>query len=248
MDIKIDWASMKSFISSRSANYHEISYGLDYFIEAYDGPIKRICKLVDGSSNHTDYVDNYQSGAGNKERKRDFDGDDFVRIKNSSDGYTFQARFMQFETSKLGSIINKKHDGSNWADATIKFYDNADVELTTQASIDTSCVKTVLDWEPTYDYDLIGGSIQLLSVPLTDVFMWCIGVPDLTEAQGGSKVMINNMNMIYLDLKETFKIDGRTSKHMVYNATYHTNKMRKVITHDAGTKCKMELCWEHYKI
>lgn len=175
---------------------------------------------------------------------KDFDGDQYVRIKNSSEGYTFQARSIEFETSMLGSIHNEKYDGTDWGDATIKFYDVSDVELTIQGDIDTDCVKTVVDWEPLYDFDLIGGSIHTL-VPCSSEFrLYCVAVPDIPEGSGGSKVMINGINMNFQDMIE---VDGRTSKHMVYDATNHTNKMRKIIKHDAGKKCRCELIWEHFK-
>jgi len=176
---------------------------------------------------------------------KDFDGDQYVRIKNSSEGYTYQARSIEFETSVLASTHNEDPFGSDWGDATIKFYDVSDVELTTQGTCDTDCVKTVFDWEPLYDYDLIGGEVSVLLAPTVDMRMYCVGVPDVPANLGGSKIMINGINLRFVP--HTIKIDGRTSKHMTYDATYHTNKMRKIIKHPAGTKCKIEVIWEHYR-
>ena len=83
--------------------------------------------------------------------------------------------------------------------------------------------------------------------PTTNVRLWCIGVPDLTEVQGGTKVMINGLNMKFVADHQQIVIDGRTSKHMTYDATYHTNKIRMVVKHDAGSKFEFELIWEHFK-
>ena len=196
---------------------------------------------ISGTAAQIDYLKNVDT------TPKDNDGARLSRPKMAPTGWTYQARGFEFETSKLNSIFNEKYDGTDYGGVTIKFYDNADVELTTQASIDTDCVKTEVDFEPTYDYELIGGFVAMDTGTTSDIRMWCIGVPDLTEAQGGSKVMINGINMKFANDHDRVRLDGRTGKRMNYDATYHTNKLRKIFTHPAGAKCKFLVCFEHYK-
>lgn len=180
------------------------------------------------------------------ENPRDADNAKMFRLKQAKKGATYQARFIHIETSVLSSLVNLDADGNDIGDGTLKFYkdDNGSmVEITTQAELDTDCICTVLDWEPSYDYELIGGQAFSLSKPTDDYRMYCIGVPDVPANLGGSKAMINNANFRFHD---HYKIDGRTSKVMVYDATYHTNKMRKVIHHPAGGKLKFQILFEHY--
>ncbi len=102
-----------------------------------------------------------------------------------------------------------------------------------------------MDWEPTYNFELIGGSAGILNIPTNDVRVWCVGVPDLTPAQGGTKVMVSGINFRF---KDFITLDGRVVKRMTYSPTYHSNKMRKIVTHEAGEKHRIEIVWEHYKV
>ena len=178
---------------------------------------------------------------------RDPDGDQFVRIKVNTTGFTYQARSIEFSTSTLNSVTNQNHDGTDWGDATLTLYDASDNVITDQTTADTSCVKTVLDWEPTYNYDLIGGKLAAKALITQDARIWCVGVPDIPANQGGSKVMISGLNLAFLTEKQQIELDGRTAKLMTYDATYHTNKMRKIIKHTAGAKYDIEVIWEHFK-
>ena len=177
---------------------------------------------------------------------RDSDNAKMFRIKQAKKGATYEARFIQFETSVLNSLVNLQADGSDWGDCTLKFYKDDSgtmVEITTQGELDTDCICTVLDFEPPYDYELIGGQAFSKGTPSEDYLMHCVGVPDVPAVMGGSKPMISNANFKYWN---RYKIDGRTSKSMIYDATYHTNKMRKIIHHPAGGKLEFQILFEHY--
>lgn len=179
-------------------------------------------------------------------QKTIIDGDSayFSRIKVATAGWTFQARGIQFTTSLLGSIINDDFDGNDLNDCIIKFYDNADVELTTQSSIDTDCVKTVKDWTAPFDIELVGGFISCENAITTDTLIWCVGAPVLAD-----KVMINGVNLKMVDGGDRLVIDGRASKRMDYveiNGLY-TNTMRMIVRHPAGQQTPLMIVWEHYK-
>ena len=175
--------------------------------------------------------------------ERDADGAILQRVKQASQGFTYQARAMEIETSVLSSLVNIHEDGSSWGDGTLKFYDSSDVELTTQANIDLYCVKTVLQWNPTYSYDLIGGFLEQISTPLVDIRLWAIGAPGIAD-----KVMINGVNLRYLTSGDRLLIDGRTSKYMQYiGAAPNANAMQMVFKHPTAYKMKIMVVWEHFK-
>lgn len=180
--------------------------------------------------------------------ERDEDGTPIFRAKFAKKGDTYQMRSVEFETSLLGSIFNKSYDNTtDIGDASIKFYDNVGTELTTQPDCDANCVKTVLDFEPAYDYEVIGGSVKALTIPSTPFRIWVVAVPDLSYELGGSRVMVNGINMQYLSSTDGIVVDGRTSKRLTYNNVYHTNKMRLIFFHAAGLKHKIEFVFEHYR-
>lgn len=244
--MRLAWSDFKAFIDARAIPVHEKPLDdNNLLLEAYDGPVARSCKLRSDTADYTEYVADYQ--ANSNPTLTDGDGYMLQRPKMAPKGWTFQARAIEFETAKLGSIYNKKHDGSNWNDATLKFYDDEDNELTTQGDILASGVKTVLDWEPLYDYEVVGGFLSRITTISQDVRCHIIAIPDLTEGQGGSKLMVSGINLQYIDDGDRLTVDGRTSKRLNYNATYHTNKLRIQLDHPAGSQNKLMVVFEHYK-
>lgn len=175
----------------------------------------------------------------------DQDSAQVVRLKFSPTGWTFQNDALEFETCVLNSIYHKDHLGADKGFATIKLFKSDGTEITDQLTADTQCVETRVDWEPDYDYEIIGGSLSLSSQPITDYRVWVIGVPDLTEAQGGSKQFISGINMKFKSSSE-LEINGRSAKRLIYNPTYHTNKMRLKILSGAGSKIKGMLGFQYF--
>ena len=180
---------------------------------------------------------------------RDIDGSSVVRLKVSNKGETMHVRYLEFETSVLGSLYNRDKTDADYGDANLKFYDASDVELTTQAAIDASCVKTVLRWEPTFDFEVIGGSVRALVAPANDVRLWCTGVPDIPAGSGGSKELISGCNFKFMNDKEKELLDGRTPKYMAYNGGAPAlNIIQKTVLHPVAEKCKFLVEYEVYKV
>jgi hypothetical protein len=124
------------------------------------------------------------------------------------------------------------------------------VEITTAgeggANLATA-TKTILDFEPPHDYEIIGGSLRTVTSIDTDMRLWIVAVPDISAAYGGSKEMASNINLRYLTPGNVYDVDGRVSKYLSYNATYHTNKLRFIFTYPAGTTEELSITLEHYK-
>jgi hypothetical protein len=131
--------------------------------------------------------------------------------------------------------------------ATIKFYDDQGTELTTQVDIDANCVKTVLDWEPPWDYEIIGGQFRQQALPPGNIYLGVIAVPDVPAAGGGSIEFVNGVNLKSVGLEDSVRSDGRTSKKLAYDATYHTNKLRFILRHDAGVQHTMDIMMEIFR-
>lgn len=90
-----------------------------------------------------------------------------------------------------------------------------------------AAVKTVLDFEPVWDFDIYGGTVQLVGT--TPVKIYSIGVPDIPVEMGGNRVFCQNITLDSNFPSLEIKADG--SKFMSYNAEYHTNKIRLSIFH-----------------
>jgi len=150
---------------------------------------------------------------------------------------------MEHKTSTSGGMYSKDQDGSNWGFCVLKHYDASDVELTTQASIDTDCVKSVMDWTPTFDYEIIGGTFRLKIVPTSDFRLWVLALPGVAD-----KLFVSGVNFKFLDAKEEFRADGRSSKFLKYNdPVAGTNTIRLIFRHDTGVKQEYMVVFEIYK-
>lgn len=181
-----------------------------------------------------------------------------VRIKMAPKGWTYDIRGLEFSTSTLNSIKNSDQNEVAYGDAILKFYEritNADgttslAQITganlTQTYLDTNCVKTVIDLEPSYSYEIIGGYAKISAAPANDVRLYVVAVPDL-PAPNGSKMMVRNVNFRFIGPTSRIEADGRTSKRLDPDPTYHTNKLSFQLLHGAGEKHNIMIALEHYK-
>jgi hypothetical protein len=179
---------------------------------------------------------------------KDSDSAALSRVKASSMGWTYEHQSFEFTTSQLGSMNHKRYDLTEFGFCIVKFYkDESGTECIDQTDADANCIKTVVDWEPTHDYELIGGSANWESILSSDVYLWIVGVPDIPYAYGGTKEMIVNCCLKRYE-NRVVSIDGRATKRLNYNSIYHTNKMRFILRHPAGFKFNPQINMEFYKL
>lgn len=238
---RIIWSEFKGFVDDRNIPIHEIEADSSSIrLEAFDGPIGRECKLSIPSSDYTDYTTNYQATANTS--LSDSNGIVLARTKVTESGWHYQAHFLEVTTGLLGGIVNEGPDGDDLGLTSIKFYNSSDVELTTQLSITLGCVKTVIDWEPDFDYEIIGGSFYQANVPATDVRMWVIAAPDIAAEYGGSVHFLHGgVNLKMIGSNQSINTDGRTSKKIKYVEGTGSTKLRTIIKHSIGVTAPIHL-------
>jgi hypothetical protein len=178
-------------------------------------------------------------------RDADTDGAAIVRVKAAQKGWTFNMVGIEAATSTLNSLYSKHFDGTTRSSLTCKYYDVSDVEITDPAN-QLNAVKMVLDYEPTYNYEIIGGKIQQASIPGSDLRVWVVAVPDIPSGSGGSKEMASCVNLKFIQPGDAVNADGRASKFMTYDATYHTNKLRFIFKHAAGLQHNVSILLETF--
>lgn len=203
--------------------------------------------LKDDGSDQTDFETNYVPYANVLFEKFDADNVPMMKDKITQNGWRYNQRSIGFTTSLLSSVYSKKNNGDDWNHTTLKFYDVDGVELTDQGDLDTDCVKTRLDWEPPYNYDLLSGLLNILSLPegySNTARIWAVAVPDVPSAYGGSINFVDGRTL--RSEKDLIIADGRRVATLPYDATYHTNKIRLIIRHEAGNQLKLEMMLEHY--
>lgn len=248
----VTWEIIKNFVTSRQLSMQWIDLGDAYELRAFDDIFSlasQMPKTDPATAEQADFETNFKA-SGNKKlgQSTDDENSPIQRLKMAPAGWTYQLRAIEFESSVLSSLVNETCYGVAIRDCTLKFYGAGGRELTTQETIDTDCVETVIDFEPTYAYEVIGGTINYLGALTVDVRLSVVAVPDVPAAYGGSKIMVCNANLRFVSPDRGVEADGRVSKRLNPDPNYHTNKLRFVINHPAGHKTRICVFLEHYKV
>lgn len=250
---EVSYPTLKAFALARGLSVQAYVEDSTYVIFAIDGQLSLKTRIPksdsDPSADQTDYEANLAPGSNRPlDPPRDSDNMTISRNKVTKTGWTFNRANIKFETSKPG--LRYKSDGLvDLPGVTLKLFNAAGTDITAEAQsvLDTDCVRTQLDFEPPYNNEIIAGSLVLLNVPIGEMFLWVVGVPDIPAAYGGSKEFVTGEALHMLGPKQILEIDGRASKPLTYSAVYHTNKIRATIRHDAGEKVKMQMTYQQFK-
>lgn len=234
--INVDWAQIKSFATARNISIQYVDYNGNYYLSAIDGGFSLQAILSQEDPSNADLIDfetNFKP-TGNKklDPPKDSDGSILQRIKVTASGWSLHYHGLELVSSSLTGSVDKDHNNADTGFLTVKLYDADDVQITDEAYVNT-CVKTVIDWEPTFSYDIIGGDVFMHTVPSTDIRISVIGVPDIPALDGGTKVFMTGFNLKYVP-SDGIHLDGKTPKSTTYTPGMHTNKIRFIMHHDAG--------------
>ena len=198
---------------------------------------------------------------------RDSDGSPITRPKHTKSGWHYEPRSIDFFTAEYKSLYNRKHDGNiisagtDYGDASLKFYDDQGAELSYQQTgheseteqqfqtrLDNDCVMSVMDWQPTYDMDIIGGYLMVCDAPTTSTYLWTIVAPEVPEVMGGQVPHVaGGWNLRFFNANDRIQVDGRGIKTMAYDPVYNSNKFRTIVKHSAGQKIGLQIVFEHFK-
>lgn len=255
MKIALDWTNFKNQVTTGGLPYRYLSIDNTYFIYAVDGSFEyetSIAQTTPASADQTDFETNFKNVAFSTFSQLDTDGAEIVRIKAAKKGWSFWAVPVEITTSTIGgTMFAQTSDGTNISWVNCKIYDGNNAEITTPglANINlASCVKTVLDFEPTFDFEIIGGALRINSNPATDIRLWIVGAPDIPAQFGGSKEFASGINLKFLAPDSSFEIDGRVTKFLSYNPATHQGKMRVILKHPAGTQINLQLVIHLYRL
>lgn len=244
--INVDWTTIKSFITSRSISIQYIELDSIYYLVAIDGAFKLECQLAkNGSEDLLDFEENFKFNGNKKLELKDSDGSNLQRLKVTASGWSLHYHGLQIKTSDLNGVTNKDHNNNDYGFTTIKLYDSEDSLITNGSTL--GCVKTVVDWEPTFDYDIIGGDIFMASAPIEDIIVSVVGIPDVPAIYGGSKAFMTGFNLKYVS-PLGIHLDGKTPKSTKYDPVNHTNKIRFIFHHAAGTSHSVLVMLNIFKV
>lgn len=250
--MQVDWTTLKGLIQAGKLPYRYFDLGELYFVCAVDQPFQFECYLnKDSGSDQTDFESNFKAAAFSTISQFDSDGAQIMRPKAAKSGWTYASIPVEVTTSKVGGLLySKLSDGTDRGWATVKTFDANGNEITTSGLLnvnEANITTTQIDFEPSCDYEIIGGELRTTADTTQDLRLWIIAVPDIPANQGGSKEMVGGINLNFLPPNNAYSIDGRVSKSLKYNATYHTSKLRLILQYPAGYQSKLSVVFEMYR-
>lgn len=260
------WTAWKAVYAVKGSLFQYEENTTVYTIWTYDGPEVHVCQIYKGEvpyssvdvytqaqndADKADFLANYQSLGNQPLYQSDTDGAQIVRPKAAKKGWSFWACPVELTTSTIGgSLYCKDAAGNDIPGLTCRIYNGADNEITTPGLLNANlgtCVKTVLDFEPAFDYEIVGGALRINSNPATDIRLWIIGAPDIPAIYGGSKEFASGINLKFVSSDGEFEVDGRVTKFIKYNAANHSGKLRILLKHPPGTEVNMQFVIHIYR-
>jgi len=182
--------------------------------------------------------------------------------------FHYSPRSLDFYTSKYNSLYNKSHycgasgtdatiDGSvDLGDGTMKFYNASNTLLVKgesesdadfQIRLTANCVKTVVEFEPTFNYDVLGAKLQVRNPPTDRAYFWFVAAPDVPAEYGGNVVFMGGgMNLHFFSETDTFECDGKTVSRVAYDNVYHSGKLAAIVKHNVGVQIGIQLILQFF--
>lgn len=260
------WTAWKAVYAVKGSLFQYEDDGAIYSIWSYDGPEVHVCQIYKGElpysivgsysqeqndADKADFEANYKAQGNQPLYQSDTDGAQIVRMKAAKKGWSFWACPIEVTTSTIGgSLYCKNSLDVDVPGVTCKIYNESNVEITTPGLLNANlntCVKTVIDFEPAFDYEIIGGALRINSNPSQDVRLWIIGAPDIPAIYGGSKEFASGINLKFLGPDSEFSVDGRVTKFIQYNSSDHRGKIRILLKHPAGVQVNMQFAVHVYR-
>ena len=197
------------------------------------------------------------------ESPEDSEGKPYINVSMTKLDWYYSPHALDFYSAKYGSLYNRNHggngidDGTDLGDAYLEFYDasgslmNKGAEESPeefQVRLSTSCVKTVMNWEKTESFDVVGAYLYIASNPAERAYLWVVAAPDIPYEYGGSKpFMGRGMNLQMMAAKVNHYFDAKSTKTINYDTVYHSGKIAAVIKHAAGEQIGIQLIFILYE-
>lgn len=186
----------------------------------------------------------------------DSDKRQVVKFAATYKGWRYIAHPIEVETSKVNGLYSKDWTDNDRNDVILQFYKADGSELTKsqgetdsefQIRLDSDCIKTLLTFSPSYDFDIVGGNVHQVVHPSTDVRLWVVaGATDV----GAVTEFVGGLNMHFMGADEQITTDGRASARLNFTTPQvpvPTNKMQYIIRHGAGIRHKIMIVVEYFR-
>lgn len=196
----------------------------------------------DGSVDITDVATAINKLKGNA--PTDENGRILIRQVAAAAGWKAQFQSIRISTATSNGVHNKNKAGADLGFCTYTMYD-AENAVTTDPTIAT---KTIVTWEPTHNMEIVGGRLFQKTSPTTDVWLYVTAAAHIPAQYGGS-IAFAEGGINLTDVSDGGKVDfdGRVSKFIAYDPTYHSGRFEILLKHDAGVQHTFSIVFDLFK-
>lgn len=237
------WSDFKSFATELGPVLHLscASFATMSIIWAeFRGQMIRCRISKSDTSTHDDFVANWKSKCNRKEADR-------VRITTCQQGRKLSSRYISFKTALPGSLDNTDENGLDFGDVVYSMRDASNVVTTDP----TLAVKTIIDFNPAFDYEVSGGAIYIPeTLAGNDDEAWeihAIGAPDIPASYGGRIPFVAN-NRIHWLRGGKLDLDASLNPADISGAlNAYARKIRFVLLHPVGAVSPFQINFKVFK-
>lgn len=173
----------------------------------------------------------------------DDDGATMVHPKMAATGRHYQLHGMTFTTATEGSFkqLDENHNNLNYG--TMEFRDNDRAVISGIENMHKVCC-TVVDWEPPFDYEIMGGMFHQRAMPSGELILNVTALPDIPAANGGNIRFVVSSDLRFIGPDTGLHVLGHTTSELTHDPVLHTNKLRMTLHHGSGVQHDMYMAFE----
>lgn len=167
------------------------------------------------------------------DEQRDSDGVVLQRFKIAATGSKFKTHHIHFKTADLDSLKERKENGNSFSYSSLKLYDS-NGDIITDGANEGNAVKTVIEFEPAFTYEIIGGGIYQKELPASSIVAYAVFAPTIPEAYGGQIHFLNEAHLNMMGTGKILDLDGYVPKKINYDSANHSGRFNFTFHHAAG--------------
>ena len=169
-----------------------------------------------------------------------------VRPQASPVGWSFQLHGLLYTTAKEGSARQALDNSADPHYLTEKFYDESGTQVS-GLDVATKACQTVIEWEPPWDYQLLGGMFHQKVSPSGEIILNVTAVPDIPKQFGGSIPFVVSTDLNFIGPDAGLELDAQSVQKLTYTPGYGTNKLRFSLHHASGLQHDMYIGLKIFK-
>lgn len=252
---QITWARFKEILASTNINWIYVEELSDNYSTLVNfGGFTLKAYLTNNTADHTEFLADYKDLA--FKLNSDTNGRPFVQNVIAPKGwgyidlsFNFKLNETGVNCSKLTFDVSRDLDGAtDFGGLSEEFLKSDFTKIVSPVASDfTNNIRwRRIDFEPTFDYVIVGGRFSVAAPTDNHGRVWCYGAPDVPSSLGGSHPFMVEKSLTHITKDQSFIADGRTAKLMPYDATYHTNKLTAFLNHELSESGHIEISYQMY--